>query len=66
MSRTDLLHWRTAFYVLPACIHNTIAARRIARASPTTIRAPSRALNSCGLPRPAARMSRRAAQRKKT
>ena len=32
MSRTDLLHWRTAFYVLPECIHNTIAARLIARA----------------------------------
>jgi hypothetical protein len=32
MSRTDLLHWRTAFCVLPACIHNTIATRRIARA----------------------------------
>jgi hypothetical protein len=32
MSRTDLLHWRTAFYVLPGCIHNAIAARRIARA----------------------------------
>ena len=32
MSRTDLLHWRTVFSVLPACIHNTIATRRIARA----------------------------------
>ena len=32
MSRTDLLHWRTAFYVLPACIHNKIAADLIARA----------------------------------
>ena len=32
MSRTDLLHWRTAFYVLPQCIHNTIAARLISRA----------------------------------
>jgi hypothetical protein len=32
MSRTDLLHWRTAFYVLPACIHNKIAAHLIARA----------------------------------
>ena len=32
MSRTDLLHWRTAFYVMPECIHNTIAARLIARA----------------------------------
>jgi hypothetical protein len=32
MSRTDLLHWCTTFYVLPACIHNTIAARLIARA----------------------------------
>ena len=32
MSRTDLLHRRTASYVLPACIHNTIAARLIARA----------------------------------
>jgi len=31
MSRTDLLHWRTAFSVLPPCIHNTIATRRIAR-----------------------------------
>jgi hypothetical protein len=32
MSRTDLLHWRTAFYVLPACIQNEIAVRLIARA----------------------------------
>ena len=32
MPRTDLLHWRTAFSVLPPCIHNTIATRRIARA----------------------------------
>ena len=32
MSRTDLLHWRTAFYVLPSCIHNKIAAHLIARA----------------------------------
>jgi len=32
MSRTDLLHWRTAFYVMPECIHNRIAARLIARA----------------------------------
>jgi hypothetical protein len=32
MSRTDLLHWRTSFYVLPPCLHNTIAARLIARA----------------------------------
>ena len=32
MSRTDLLHWRTAFYVLPVCIHNKIAAHLIARA----------------------------------
>jgi hypothetical protein len=32
MSRTDLLHWRTPFYVLPVCVHNTIATRRIARA----------------------------------
>lgn len=32
MSRTDLLHSRTAFYVLPACIHNKIAANLIARA----------------------------------
>ena len=31
MSRTDLLHWRTSFYVLPPCLHNTIAARLIAR-----------------------------------
>ena len=32
MSRTDLLHWRTAFYVLPACIHNKIAVHLIMRA----------------------------------
>jgi hypothetical protein len=32
MSRTDLLHWRTAFYVLPACIHNKIAVHLITRA----------------------------------
>jgi hypothetical protein len=32
MSRTDLLHWRTAFYLLPACIHNKIAVHLIARA----------------------------------
>ena len=32
MSRTDLLHWRTAFYVLPACVHNKIAVHLIARA----------------------------------
>jgi hypothetical protein len=32
MSRTDLLHWRTAFHVLPPCIHNTIAVLLIARA----------------------------------
>jgi hypothetical protein len=31
MSRTDLLHWRTAFYVLPECIHSKIAARLITR-----------------------------------
>jgi hypothetical protein len=32
MSRIDLLHWRTAFCVLPECVHNTIAKRLIARA----------------------------------
>ena len=32
MSRTDLLHWRTAFDGLPTCIHNKIAERLIARA----------------------------------
>ena len=32
MSRTDLLHWRTAFYVLPACIQNEIAVDLITRA----------------------------------
>ena len=32
MSRTDLLHWRTAFYVLPACVHNKIAVHLIMRA----------------------------------
>ena len=32
MSRIDLLHWRTAFYVLPVCIHNKIAAQLITRA----------------------------------
>jgi hypothetical protein len=32
MSRTDLLHWRTAFDGLPRCIHHKIAAHLIARA----------------------------------
>jgi hypothetical protein len=32
MSRTDLLHWRTVFMVLPPCVHRDIAFSRIARA----------------------------------
>ena len=31
MSRTDLQHWRTAFYVLPVCVHNKIAVHLITR-----------------------------------
>jgi len=66
MSRTNLLHWRTAFSVLPPCIHNTMQ-RAVSRAPPTTTtRIPSRALSSCDLPRPATRVSRRAALRNKS
>ena len=65
MSRTDLLH--TGARPFTSCPHASIiqSQRALSRApSPMTIRTLSRALSSCGLPRPAARASRRATLRK--
>jgi hypothetical protein len=40
-----LLHWRTAFYVLPICIHNKVAVHLITRALADDDPRPSAALS---------------------